>query len=280
MHITKNILIPGKHNKPVVADLFYKDDGKPKPVFIFSHGFKGFKDWGPYDLIAKKFAEENFCFVKLNFAFNGTTPADFFNFADLEAFGNNNFSKELDDLDVLITWLHHNKPLHRNFNLNDIALCGHSRGGGISILKANEDERVKKIVTWNSVNEFNKYISLDEQQEWLKNGVMYIPNLRTAQQMPLYIQLYHDVQNNGERLSIRNAVKNLNKPFLIIHAKQDETVIVEDAIEMQRWNPGAKLFLIEGGDHTFKTTHPWQNSVLTKEFNEAISATIEFLMTG
>ena len=64
MKIEKNILIEGKHGKPVVADLFYIDDNTPKPVVIFSHGFKGFKDWGPYNLIAGKFAREHFAFVK------------------------------------------------------------------------------------------------------------------------------------------------------------------------------------------------------------------------
>ncbi|WP_435524823.1 hypothetical protein [Chryseobacterium indoltheticum] len=43
--------------------------------------------------------------VKFNFSHNGTTVEDPENFADLEAFGNNNYSKELSDLGVLSTIL-------------------------------------------------------------------------------------------------------------------------------------------------------------------------------
>ena len=53
MNRFKNILINGKHGKPVVADMFFNGNKDPMPVIIFAHGFKGFKDWGPYDMIAE-----------------------------------------------------------------------------------------------------------------------------------------------------------------------------------------------------------------------------------
>src|SRR5690606_11206448 len=89
-------------NRPFLADATYVDDQKSKPVIVFNHGFKGYKDWGPFNLMAEKFAEAGFLFIKMNFSHNGTTlhkPAEF---ADLEAFAQNNFSKELDDTGVLI----------------------------------------------------------------------------------------------------------------------------------------------------------------------------------
>ncbi|HNR21007.1 MAG TPA: alpha/beta hydrolase [Bacteroidia bacterium] len=277
MIIEKDKLIEGQHGKPIAIDFFYNNSGTKKPVVIFSHGFKGFKDWGPFNVVAKEFAKHNFVFIKLNFAFNGTTPLTPQDFTDLEAFGNNNFSKELDDLNTLLNFLEKEKASDHNFDLENISLIGHSRGGGISILKGSTDKRIKKIVLWNSVNEFGKYLTVKQIEEWKENGVIYLPNLRTGQQMPLYIQLYNDTQNKHDYLNIKIAVENLNKPLLIIHGKDDETVDVVDAIEMQRWNRKAELVLLENANHTFNAEHPYLSENLTPEFSEAVVASVSFL---
>ena len=107
MEITrkKNIQIEGKHNKPILCDLFFQDDQKPKPVVIFCHGYKGFKDWGAWDKMAEIFAEKGYFFVKFNFSHNGTTPENPTEFLDIEAFGDNNYTIELDDLQSVIDWI-------------------------------------------------------------------------------------------------------------------------------------------------------------------------------
>ncbi|MGB8704259.1 MAG: alpha/beta hydrolase, partial [Gillisia sp.] len=100
----KNIEIKGNHGLPILADIFYKNNEQPKPVVIFAHGYKGFKDWGAWDVMARRFAEKGFFFVKFNFSHNGTTPEFPKEFKDIEAFGENNFIKELDDLKTVIDW--------------------------------------------------------------------------------------------------------------------------------------------------------------------------------
>ena len=42
MKNTKNIIIPGKHTKPILIDTFYEQNAKKKPIVIFAHGFKGY----------------------------------------------------------------------------------------------------------------------------------------------------------------------------------------------------------------------------------------------
>ncbi len=273
----KNIAIEGKHGKPILTDLVYVNSNEAKPVVIFLHGFKGFKDWGPYDLVAEKFAHEGFCFVKLNFSHNGTSQSNPVEFVDLEAFGNNNFSKELDDLDSVINWLEKNHLHGEQFDLNNISLIGHSRGGGISILKANEDERIKKVVGWASVNEFGKYISAEEQRVWKKDKVIYVENLRTKKKMPLYYQLAEDVFKNPERLNIKRAVEKLNVPFLIVHGTDDETVTYNDALEMRSWNENSKLISVEGANHSFGAEHPHNSPHLPVHYQKVVDETIVFL---
>lgn len=100
--LNKVLTRPAK--KPMVYDVFFIPSQKPKPVIIFCHGYKGFKDWGAWNLVAKAFAKAGFFFLKFNFSHNGGTIEDPIDFPDLEAFAQNNFSKELEDLEK------HHKP--------------------------------------------------------------------------------------------------------------------------------------------------------------------------
>ena len=124
------------------------------PIILFMHGFNGFKDWGHFDLIAQKFAEAGFCFVKFNTSHNGTTPAEPEAFADAEAFGQNNYTKELYDLKVMIDLILDDRAdLFYGCDQTGVYLIGHSRGGGIVLLQAAEDTRIKAVTTWASVSE-------------------------------------------------------------------------------------------------------------------------------
>ncbi|MEO6304869.1 MAG: alpha/beta hydrolase, partial [Bacteroidia bacterium] len=252
----KNLCIAGSKNKPILLDCFYKEDGEAKPIVIFSHGFKGFKDWGHFNVVAEQFAEAGFVFIKFNFSHNGTTVDDPENFADLEAFGNNNYIIELDDLKKVMDWALSFEDIKKESDPNKLYLLGHSRGGGITILKAGEDHRVKKLVTWASVSEMNRNKQLTVET-WKKDGVVYAKNARTKQNMPLYYQFYETILNNKERLNINHAVKRLDIPFLIVHGAVDTAVKYRDAEELLRSAKHGKLLKIENGDHTFAVKHPF-----------------------
>jgi pimeloyl-ACP methyl ester carboxylesterase len=273
-----NTILQSKHERPFLADAFYKKDGRKKAVVIFSHGYRGFKDWGPFNLIAEQFAEAGLVFVKFNFSHNGTTIEHPVDFVDLEAFGNDNITKELDDLSVVVDWVSSvgfTVP-ETEVDRQNIYLLGHSRGGGISILKAREDRRIKKLCTWASLNEVGKYWT-DEQLEQIKrDGVIYLPNKRTNQMMPIKWQMYEDYRANPERLFIQDAVKQLEIPFLIVHGTEDETVPVGDAFEMQGWNKTARLFLVDHVNHNFGGKHPWEKTELTEDMEDVVKETVEF----
>jgi pimeloyl-ACP methyl ester carboxylesterase len=153
---------------------------------------------------------------------------------------------------------------------------GHSRGGGISILKAREDSRVKKLCTWASLNEVGKYWTEEQLAQIKRDGVIYLPNTRTGQMMPIKWQMYENYFANPGRLFIPDAVSQLNIPFLIIHGNKDETVPVSCAIEMQEWNKQAELLLIENGNHNFGGRHPWASDTLPADSETVIRETIAF----
>jgi alpha-beta hydrolase superfamily lysophospholipase len=280
MPYTKNILIPGSDNRPVTLDIFFENDHQKKPVVIYAHGFNGFKDWGNFDLIAERFTREGFVMVKFNFSHNGTTPAHPEDFADLEAFGQNNYSKELADLHAVTDWVCDTaNPYRKMIDIEQITLIGHSRGGGIAILFTTEDERIQKLVTWASVNECKTPWGNwppEKMQEWKQTGVAWYTNSRTQQQMPMYYQLYEDFLQNEMRLNIRDAISRLQIPVLICHGTQDTAVPVAKAYELKEWQPNAELYILDS-DHVFGRKHPWTENHLPAAMEAVVSKTLLFL---
>ncbi|MGM5469070.1 alpha/beta hydrolase family protein [Flavobacteriaceae bacterium LMO-SS05] len=278
----KNIVINGNHQKPILIDVHFLKDTAPKPVVIFCHGYKGFKDWGAWDLMALEFAKAGFCFVKFNFSHNGGTVEQPIDFPDLEAFGNNNYSIELDDLKNVIDWVNQTPDLKAQVDLNHLNLIGHSRGGGIATIKAEEDHRIKTLITLAGVSDFKTRFNQasDEFKTWKHTGIKHVLNGRTHQQMPHYFQFYEDFIKNEKRFSIQRAASNLKIPHLIIHGSQDTSVSIEEAKALHGWNPKSKLVIVEGANHVFGTSHPWIKDPLPFEFKKAIDTTIEFIKTN
>ena len=266
-----NIKIDGSDNRPILIDITYKENKKCKKVVIFSHGFKGFKDWGAFNQIAKTFAQNDFIFVKFNFSHNGTTTADTMNFVDLEAFGKNNFCKELNDLGFVLDWV------EKNFINVEIYLLGHSRGGGISMLKTAEDNRISKVVSWASPSDFTNRMPEERIAIWKEKGVAFIYNGRTKQNMPLYFQFYESSKENKDRIDIKKAVGKMNIPQLIVHGSDDPTVKLLEAENLKKWNPNAQLYIVKGADHVFGAFHPYDLQEFPSHLREAIDETMAFL---
>ena len=199
------------NNRPFSIDVNYTETGMQKPVLIFLHGFKGFKDWGYFNLLSDFFAENGFVFVKMNFSHNGTTPDYPVDFVDLEAFGHNNFSIEQDDLVKVIEFLQSNdNPVpDTEIDKQVLFLAGHSRGGSAIMLKAWHDTRIKAISSWAGLNDLDKHYTDEQLQAWKSAGVMYIDNIRTNQKMPLYFQLAEDFVANKDKFDVPKAIKEL-----------------------------------------------------------------------
>jgi len=281
MYIDKNTVITGAAGKPIAIDIFYRDEAAAKPVVVYAHGFNGFKDWGNADIIAQQFAAAGYVFVKFNFSHNGTTPQHLQDFVDLEAFGNNNYTKQLYDLNCVIDWVSDENTIHNKaINKNCIYLIGHSMGGGIATLHAAKDARIKKLVTWAGISECKTpwtNWSNEQLEEWKKTGVAYYLNGRTKQNMPLYYQLYQDYLENATILNIETAICSLTIPILICHGSLDTAVPLEKAHDLHNWQPSSILFTIES-DHVFGRTHPWLLTELPETMQVVINETVRFII--
>ena len=280
MIISKNIILSGADCKPITLDIFYTETETAKPVVIYAHGFNGFKDWGNADIIEEEFAAAGFVFVKFNFSHNGTTPEHSQEFVDLEAFGNNNYTKQLYDVNAVVNWVCDLNNIHQKaIDKNSIYLIGHSMGGGIAILFAAKDNRIKKLITWAGISECKTpwtNWSEEKLQEWKLTGVEYNVNGRTKQNMPLYYQLHQDYLNNASVLNIETAMRSLTIPILICHGILDTAVPIEKAHDLHNWQPSSILFTVDS-DHVFGRTHPWPFSELPAAMNAVIEKSIAFL---
>ncbi|WP_299272041.1 alpha/beta hydrolase [uncultured Psychroserpens sp.] len=280
--IRKNQVLYRTNKKPIVWDAFFNANGNKKPIVIFCHGYKGFKDWGCWDLVAQRFKNSNLFFIKFNFSHNGGTVEDPIDFPDLDAFAENNYSKELDDLDGLIEFIRSKSfEYKQEVDLNNITLIGHSRGGGISILKTSESNSITKLITWASVSSFGKRTSTTgDLEQWRKDGVKYVLNGRTKQQMPHNYQFYEDFKANESRLHIESAIKRITKPVLIIHAQDDPSVKFDEALALHSWNPKNTLITIDNSNHVFGASHPWKKNDLPKPLDLVVIKTIAFITSG
>jgi pimeloyl-ACP methyl ester carboxylesterase len=277
MQTTKDFIIGNNRSRAIVAD-FFAPAKEPalKELVIFCHGYKGFKDWGAWDEMGKAFVADNYYFLKFNFSHNGGTADQPIDFPDLEAFGRNNYSTEVEDLHVVLDAV--KKEGLDGLNFDKIHLIAHSRGGGIACITSTERNDIDSITTLAGVADYaQRFPSGQDLLKWKEEGVYYVKNGRTKQEMPHYHQFYQDFQENSERLNIQRAVKSIQIPHLIIHGDTDETVSVDEARLMAEWNPHAKLVILPDTGHTFGSKHPWNEKEFPEELKNAIGAILSFL---
>ena len=276
MKILHNIIVPYEPVN-ILADIYYKEEHQGK-LIVFCHGFKGFKDWGAWHLVAGAFAEAGFIFVKFNFSHNGLAEENTSEFTRLDLFRANNYSQEMADTERLIHWLYTSEfKTSTKLSFSELSILGHSRGGGIALLTAFENQRIAKVVTWASIANFDRFGTEDNIANWKAAGEKNFYNSRTKQDMKIAYQFYEDFDKNRKRFDLENACKAFAKPHLIIHGKGDESVGFSHAQRLKAWNPSAELFLIEEANHVFGAKHPYLENDLPKALQQAVKKSIEFL---
>lgn len=272
----KNIPLQGENGRYMPLDFKYDESlSGPLPTVVFCHGFKGFKDWGAWELMGDAFAKSGYLFIKFNYSHNGGTLAQPIDFPDLEAFGNNNYSIEVRDTVKVLDWIEKSDlPVDHS----KVSLLGHSRAGGITTIVAQQDARVSRLITLAGVADYGARFPQGQQlAQWKNEGVYFIKNGRTHQEMPLYYQMYQDYQKNESALNILNHASRLDCPHLIIHGNQDPTVLIEEAHKLHEKSKHSQLLIIQGGDHVLGAAHPWNSKDLPSHLQQAVGEMLRFL---
>jgi dienelactone hydrolase len=196
----------------------------------------------------------------MNFSYNGVhrdTPTEF---TELDKFAANTFTRELDDLRAVLNAVDQERLPKAPVNPDRIGLMGHSRGGGTAILQTDRDGRVDALATWSSVSTFVDRFTDEQIEDWEAQGFTEIVNSRTGQVMRLNKTLYDDAKAHEDELDVQAAAERIDGPWLVVHARDDESVDFGAAQTLARATETAELFEAKGG-HTFGGAHPFDGTV-------------------
>ena len=244
-------------------------DGEVRPVVVICHGFKGFKDWGMFPKVAERLALAGYTAVTFNFSGSGVGPgSDVVD--ETERWFRQTLSGDLADVETVISHMLREGP-------SWVGLVGHSRGGGVAILQAAGDARVKALVTWAAVAGFQRYTA-EELARWRRDGRIEVVNTRTGQVLPMGPEALQDLERNaGGTLDVLAAASRVRAPWLIVHGSADESVPAQEASRLARASGSARTerLIVDGAGHTFGARHPWAGS--TPELESAVSRTAQFL---
>lgn len=250
------------------GDVRIPEGPPPCSAIVVVHGFKGFKDWGFFPHTCDRLAAAGHAVVSFNMSHSGigSSPLDF---TELDQFGRNTLSLELDDVRAVVEEVFTGELLPRR--PRSVAVLGHSRGGGQTVLAAAEDGRIAAIATWAAVSHFDRWTD-ETKGEWRDAGRIWVTNARTGQQMPLDVGLLEDFEAHSERLDILAAARCVSAPWLIVHGRNDLTVGMAEAHELAEVAQKGRLILVDGAGHTFEARHPFEES--RPQLDRALEATI------
>ena len=270
--LTKHVL-PGALGE-LLTDVRGAGRTTPRPAVLVVHGFKGFKDWGMFPPLAERLAQAGFSAVSFNLSGSGVGDAGEFTWP--ERFGHNTFSAELADIATVLDALAAGKL--STAPPTGIGLVGHSRGGGMGVLQAARDTRIKALVTWAAISTVERWPDDGERALWRSAGKLEVLNTRTGQVLPLYTDTLDDVERHARGvLDIPGAAGRVTAPWLILHGEADPSVPLAEAQRLARAaSRGTARFVpVAGAGHTFGAAHPWRGT--TAELDLVMKETVGWL---
>ena len=221
-----------------------------RAVVVIVHGFKGFKEWGFFPWLAEQFAGRGIAAVRFDMSRNGIGErSDEFDRLDL--FEDDTYSVQLSDLDRVLAHVL-SLPALRELPL---FLLGHSRGGAVVLLGAARTAVVRGVVTWSSIGTIDRWDDAT-RKDWRARGWIDATNSRTGQKMKVSTRLLDDSEAHREEFDIERAVAGIQRPVLIVHGMQDESVPAEEGRRIAAAGPTASLLLIGNAGHTYGAIHP------------------------
>lgn len=267
-----------KHTLPgalgeILVDVRAGGRESPRPAVVVVPGFKGFKDWGMFPPFAERLALAGFTAVTFNPSGSGVDDRG--EFTRPERFGHNTIGAELSDLLSVLDALHAGRlgaprPAATG-------LVGHSRGGGVALLAAVRDLRVRALVTWAAIGSIDRWTA-EVKRDWRERGRLDVVNTRTGQVLPLFTDPLDELERHAAgRFSLTGAAAKVTVPWLIVHGEADESVTPEDARRLHSASGHAttELLVIPGAGHTFGAVHPWRGT--TPELDRVTQATVNWM---
>lgn len=247
----------------------FPSQGEAKALIVIAHGYKGFKDWGMFPYAAERLSL-NHEVVTFNFSHGGIGD-DLQTFTELEKFARNTYDRELQDLDVLLSYL----SQHPKLGALPLFLLGHSRGAGDCLVYAlDHPGEIAGVISWNGVTDLDLFTD-QQKQDMREKGRAFVLNGRTGQQMPLDAVILEDLELQKERYRIVERMQQAGFPVVLIQGSEDGARLRRGSEQLTAVRPDIEWVQIPGGDHTFRTVHPFTGA--TPQLEQAVEATRAFI---
>ena len=172
-------------------------------LVILGHGLTGNKDRPHLVAIAEGLAARGWPCLRISFSGNGESEG---NFED------SNITREIGDLQAVLETVPHDVK---------IAYLGHSMGGGVGVLTAARDLRIRALISLSGMTHTAAFVEREFAEIIPGAGVMWENG-----DCPLSATFVEDLQQIGSTLS---AAESIIQPWLLIHGDADDVVPVEDS---------------------------------------------------
>jgi uncharacterized protein len=213
------------------------------PGIIFCHGFTMDKD--NKEGICEMLCRSGFAVLRFDASGCGESEGNFYDFT---------ITRYVSDAMAALDFLSRRKEVDKN----KIGMTGHSLGGFVTILSASMNQKLAAIVSVDAPYNFtsiergpNSPFNATFLAQWKKDGYkIFNTRVKGAR---VESKLSYNYMIDAEKYDLRDSIKNVHCPVMIIHGSADTIVPPEQAtVLFTQANEPRKLVMADGVDHNFK----------------------------
>jgi uncharacterized protein len=268
--------LPGSGGAPVRGDVWLPDHvAAGAPVVVGLHGFKGFRRWGFWPAIGTELNRAGFALVSFDMSHNGVGPGGL-EFDEPGRFEANTWAREEEDLAAVLAALRGGRlPEPGRVDASRLALLGHSRGGGLAVVRAAADPGVRAIVLLAPIATVLRFDAATLARGRAE-GFLPIVNTRTHEVLRFGAAAIAELtaRRDLHDLAATYAAR-LAAPLLVVHGAEDTSVPPHEGRALAAAAPRGTFVEIAGADHVLNCRHPWAGS--TPPFERFVAETTRFL---
>ena len=244
--------IPGSESLEILGET-HAPSGPPRAAAVIVHGYKGYKDYGMFPLLAERLARARFVTHRFNLAHSGmTNRTETFERPDL--FERDTWRFQAEDIRAVVRAIHAGTLAGQRLPL---FLIGHSRGGVSGTLAAAwfaDELALAGLVT---INAPDTCCSLrDADRDTLpRDGFIPTLSARTGQTLRVGRAWLQDQLDHPELHDLLAQAERVRCPALVIQGAADETV-PPSAADHLAGALGARTLIIPGATHVLNTPNP------------------------
>jgi pimeloyl-ACP methyl ester carboxylesterase len=268
--------LEGAAGAPIRGDVWLPDHVRgPAPVVVGLHGFKGFRRWGFWPAIGAAMNAAGFAFVGFDMSHNGVGP-DGLEFDEPDLFEANTWAREEEDLGRVLAALRGGAlPQAVRLDASRTALLGHSRGGGLAVVRAAADAGIRATVALAPIATVLRF-DPSVLERGRRDGYIPIVNTRTGQVLRLGAASIAEIDSRTDLHDIAAShATRLASPLLVVHGQADTSVPADEGRALAAAAPRGRYVGIPGADHVLGCRHPWAGT--TPEFETFLAEAQAFL---